>query len=76
MSSTDITFLALIGVVVGLPILGWILTSVAADWRKARVAEQAAVLKQSMIERGFTADDILRVIQARPGGKPGDADKV
>ncbi|HVK13711.1 MAG TPA: hypothetical protein VM597_33515 [Gemmataceae bacterium] len=34
------------------------------EWRKARVAEQAAVLKRDMIERGFTADEIVRVIDA------------
>jgi hypothetical protein len=47
-----------------------IIDSVASNWRKARIAEQEAVLKREMIERGFTADEIERVIAA--GSKAGD----
>ena len=39
-----------------------IIDSLASNWRKARVAEQNAVLKREMIERGFSADEIERVI--------------
>jgi hypothetical protein len=37
----------------------------------ARVAESDAVLKQQMIERGMSADEIVRVLEAgqKPGGK-------
>ena len=62
MGSSDLASVAFFGIVVGLPILGWIITSAVTEWRKARVAEQEAVLKQSMIEKGFGADDILRVL--------------
>jgi hypothetical protein len=55
--------------VVGLPVLGWVVTEAVANWRKVKVSEQAAVLKQNMIERGMSADDIERVLRA---GKPGD----
>lgn len=44
---------------------------VAHQWRVARVAAYNARLKQLMIERGMTADEIERVIladQARPRG--------
>jgi hypothetical protein len=34
------------------------------NWRVARVAEQNAVLKKSMIDRGFSADEIARVMTA------------
>lgn len=47
------------------------LISILVDaWRKSRVAEQNAVLKKDMIERGFTADEIVRVLEA--GSSPGD----
>jgi hypothetical protein len=47
---------------------GWIVTSVvgsiAGNWRKVREAEQAAALKQSMVEKGMSAADIERVMNA------------
>jgi hypothetical protein len=55
-------------IVVGLPILGWIITDIvqkiADNWRKVRVSEHLAALKQSMIDRGMTAEEIERVINA------------
>lgn len=73
MSDIDLTRVVVLGLLVGVPALGWAFSGAAAEWRKARVAEQAAVLKQSMIERGFTAADILKVLGAdatlpSPGG--------
>ncbi|MFO0848628.1 MAG: hypothetical protein U0871_08745 [Gemmataceae bacterium] len=62
MDSSDIAKVTFFSIVVGLPILGWIITAAVTEWRKARVAEQEAVLKQSMIEKGFGPDDILRVL--------------
>jgi hypothetical protein len=50
--------------------LWFIIDSLASNWRKARVAEQDAVLKREMIERGFTADEIERVIAS--GSMAGD----
>lgn len=50
-----------------------IIATLAENWRKVRVAEQNAVLKQNMIERGFSADEIVRVIDA--GGRPPKACK-
>lgn len=76
MSSGDLSGVLFMGIVVGLPVLGWVATSVAGEWRKARVAEQHAALKQQMIEKGFSAGEIVRVIEARPNPKPGDADKA
>ncbi len=52
-----------------LGILWLIVYSVMEEWRKVRVAEQNAILKKEMLERGFTADDIVRVIR---NGGPAD----
>ncbi|MGQ4828120.1 hypothetical protein, partial [Enterococcus faecalis] len=46
---------------------GWIVvaifSSVAKNWRKAQESEHAAALKQSMIERGMSVDEIERVLR-------------
>lgn len=41
-----------------------IINAIVVNWRKTRVAEQNAVLKKTMIDRGFSADEIERVIKA------------
>jgi len=47
---------------------GWIITSIVGsitgNWRKVREAEQMAALKQSMVEKGMSAADIERVMNA------------
>jgi len=45
-----------------------IVHAVSDNWRKARVAEQNAVLKKAMIDRGFTADEIVRVLNHESSG--------
>jgi hypothetical protein len=45
-------------------ILGWVVTTWMSNWRKVRVSEHLAALKQTMIERGLSADEIERVINA------------
>ncbi|MBX3397872.1 MAG: hypothetical protein KF873_03955 [Gemmataceae bacterium] len=52
-----------------LGILWLIVYSVMEEWRKVRVAEQNAILKKEMLERGFSADEIVRVIR---NGAPSD----
>ena len=47
-------------------VLWLIVASVAENLRKARVAERVAALKQSMVERGFRADEIVKVRFALP----------
>lgn len=64
MSDGAIVSMVSVVCIIGLPILWGILSSVTTEWRKVRVAEQVAVLKKDMIERGFTADEIIRVIDA------------
>jgi hypothetical protein len=51
-----------------------IVDAIASNWRKARIAEQEAVLKREMIERGFSADEITRVIESRTNA--GEKDKI
>ena len=57
-------------------VFGWltittVASSVAYYWHKVRKAELEASLKQEMIQRGMSADEIVRVIQAssRSGAK-------
>ncbi len=46
----------------GGPMIWGITETVMSNWRKAKLAEQDAVLKKDMIERGFSADEIERVL--------------
>jgi hypothetical protein len=67
MSMTDVSHLA--EVVVPLAaILGSglvaILIIAVVSWRKVRVAEMDAALKQQMLDRGMSADEIVRVLGA------------
>lgn len=45
-------------------VLWLIVNTLAENWRKARVAERNAILKQSLAERGYRADEIVRVLNA------------
>ena len=59
---------------------GWIIPVVAGiiakNWRKARESEHLAVLKQSMIERGMSVEEMERVINLgrMPKGTSDDKD--
>jgi hypothetical protein len=44
-----------------------IVATVAEAWRKIRVADRNAALKQAMVERGYRADEIVRVLGASGG---------
>lgn len=50
---------------------GWVFyaiaNSIATNRRIARVAEQNAVLKKEMIDKGFSADEIVKVLEAGGG---------
>ena len=65
-----------IGCVVGLPILVGLAAVVMGHWLNVRIAEQQTILKRELLERGFTADEIIRVIEAggveseKKGSKP------
>ena len=56
----------LIPVTMGLLIpIGGIVSGILRSMQKARLAELEASLKQEMLERGMSADEIVRVLQAR-----------
>jgi hypothetical protein len=38
--------------------------AIAREWRKTHQAKSEAALKQAMVERGMSADEIVRVLQA------------
>lgn len=44
-----------------------IVATIAEQWRKWRVADRNATLKQSMIAAGYRADEIIRVLNAGSG---------
>jgi hypothetical protein len=52
---------------------GWIITavtrSITDSWRRVREAEQNAALKQSLVEKGMSAGDIERVLNAGRAAK-------
>ena len=52
------TSLPLAGILVG------IVAILAVNWRKAKVTECRAVLTQNMIDKGFSAEEIERVLAA------------
>ena len=47
---------------------GWVIVAIVRsftdNWRKVREAEQAAALKQTMVDKGMSADEIERVLNA------------
>jgi hypothetical protein len=64
--------LGIIGAAAALLILGVAISGpfIARYWYKARRAEMDAGLKQAMIERGMTAQQICAVIEASDDRKP------
>ena len=57
----------------GGPMVWLIVDSLAKNWRKARIAEQQTILKREMLDRGFSAEEIVRVVEA--GGAADEARK-
>jgi hypothetical protein len=48
----------------GVAVICWAVTQIAKEWRKTREAECRMALKQEMVQRGMSADDIIRVLSA------------
>ena len=67
MSDDTLIAIVAIGCVFGAPMLWFIVDSIASNWRKVQVAEQNAILKRDLIERGFSADEIVRILDAGTG---------
>jgi hypothetical protein len=47
-------------------VLWLIISTLAENWPKVRVAEKTATLKQSMLDRGYRADEIAKVLNSGP----------
>ena len=56
-----------IGCVFGLPMVLGAIAIITGHMRQSRVDEANAALKRDMIDRGYTADEIIRVIDAGSG---------
>lgn len=63
-ADTNIVGLVAICVPVGGCILWGIIHSVAENWRKAKTAEYRAILVQGMVDKGFSPDEVERVLKA------------
>jgi hypothetical protein len=50
-------------------VLWGIVATVAEQWRRVRVADRNATLKQSMVDCGYRADEIVRVLNAGMGDR-------
>jgi len=49
-------------------VLWLIVATVAEQWRRVRVGERTAALKQAMVENGYRAEEIVRVVNAGSDG--------
>ena len=56
------TCIPIVAMLVGFPVA--VISIVGAYWRNAKATECRAVLTQSMIEKGFSVEDIERVLKA------------
>jgi len=64
MSDDTLISIVSVSLVFGAPLLWYLVDTLATNWRKVRIAEQGMLLKREMIERGYTADEIARVVEA------------
>lgn len=64
MSDEAIISIVSVAVVFVAPMLWFVGDTFIKNWRKVKIAEQAVLLKREMIERGYTAEEIERVIAA------------
>ena len=60
------TMIAIVAISAGCggPLLWGIVDTIASNWRKVRLGEQHTLLKREMIERGYLAEEIVRVLEA------------
>jgi hypothetical protein len=59
--SNPVWLIPMVAIVAGC--LTGILCTMAESWRKVRVAEMDAALKQQMLDRGWSAEEIQRVLK-------------
>lgn len=63
----DLVAVLLVTFLFGGGALWLIVATVAEQWRKFKVADRNATLKQSMIAAGYRPDEIVRVLNAASG---------
>jgi hypothetical protein len=63
----DLVAVLLVTFMFGGGALWLIVATVAEQWRKFKVADRNATLKQSMIAAGYRPDEIVRVLNAASG---------
>lgn len=63
----DLVAVLLVTFLFGGGALWLIVATVAEQWRKYKVADRNATLKQSMIAAGYRPDEIVRVLNAASG---------
>lgn len=59
-----------VAMVFGAPLVWGVVHSLSSNWRQVKVTEQQVALKREMIERGYSADEIVRVLAAGEGVTP------
>lgn len=64
MSEDSLIAIVSVSVVFGAPLVWFIVDTLATNWRKVRISEQGVLLKREMIERGYTAEEIIQVLEA------------
>jgi hypothetical protein len=53
-----------------------LINSLAKHWRKVRESEHQAALKQSLVERGMSVEEIERIVRAAPESHELEADET
>lgn len=61
-----------IGCIFGGPVLWGIAHCIATNWRRAQIAKAELALKRAMVERGYSVEEIARVM----GTPVAEADKM
>lgn len=65
LSPKDLVLLSIIGLFVATGGLVWVVGMITDTWRRLGVAQLDTALKQQMLDRGFSVEEIARVIEAR-----------
>lgn len=64
MSDDTLISIVMFSLIFGGPLIWFVVHTLATTWERTRCNEQNAQLKRDMIERGYTADEIVRVLGA------------
>lgn len=70
MSDEAVISIVSVGLIFGAPLMWYLADTLSTNWRKVKIAEQSTLLKREMIEKGYSAEEIERVIEA--GAEPSE----